>query len=238
MIGVTVTTLPADTNTMRTFTQWLAGCCTLDACVLDIGAGYDRNRVDAAVRPLVSRLVGIDPSEGVLNNSALHERHQVGVEEFVRRDDRRFDVVFTAWVLEHVDDPPVFFAACRHLLKPGGALLAITPNLWHYFGLTTKVASTLGLEDWLLARIIGVEHRTEYHFPTRYRANSIHAITRALDKAGFDAVEFRCCDAPVDYDYIVPQPLRWVPRLYSNVVYRLKLPWCMGRIMFCASVSS
>lgn len=236
MLRTAITTLPASANTMLAFTEWVAEYCTLPALALDIGAGYDRNHVDAALRPLVSCLVGIDPSENILKNPALHERHQVRLEDFVRQDQRQFDVIVAAWVLEHICDPGEFFGACRRVLRPGGTLFAVTPNLWHYFGLTAKVTSRLGLEDPLLTRIIGSEHRAEYHFATRYRSNSVRAITRALDKAGFDSVEFRCCDAPVDYHYVIPQPLRWFPRLYSRFVYRWQLRSCMGRIMFRAGV--
>ena len=42
--------------------------------------------------------------------------------------DRAFDVVTPGHVLEHVSDPVAFLRQCRRLLRPGGAVLAVTPN--------------------------------------------------------------------------------------------------------------
>jgi SAM-dependent methyltransferase len=227
--------LPAGTDTTRAFGQWIAESCTPDSLVLDVGAGYDRNQVDATVHPLVACLVGVDPSDNILSNPSLHERHHATLKEFAQLDSRQFDIVCASWVLEHVSDPAEFFSECRGLLKPGGELFIITPNLWHYFGLTAKASSALGVEDRMLGKLMGTERKAEYHFPTAYRANSVRAIKRHLGQAGFTRVEFRCCDNPRDYDYIVPSQFRWFPRLYSRLVYQLHAPTYMGRLMFSAS---
>lgn len=232
MLPRTVSALPAKSNSMRMFTEWVARSCTTDTLVLDIGAGYDRNQVDSALQPLVSCLVGIDPSDNILTNPHVDERHQTTLGEFSRLDERRFDVICAAWVLEHVSDPAEFLSTCFRLLKPGGEFFAITPNLHHYFGLATKTSAALGLEDRILGTLMGPDRRAEYHFPTVYRANTIRAIGRLLNEANFASVEFRCCDSPTDYDYVVPEPLRWFPRLYSRAIYRMGLPAYMGRILF------
>jgi SAM-dependent methyltransferase len=235
VLSTSLRTLPSGTDTTRAFREWVAEGCTPDALALDVGAGYDRNQVDATVQPLVACLVGVDPSDNIFSNPFLHERHHVALTEFARLENRRFDIVCAAWVLEHVSDPTEFFSACRGLLKPGGDLFIITPNLWHYFGLTAKASSAVGLEDRILAKLMGTDRKAAYHFPTAYRANSIRSINRFLDEAGFRCVEFRCCDTPRDYDYVVPPRLRWFPRLYSRVAYRLRAPTFMGRLMFRAS---
>lgn len=59
-----------------------------------------------------------------------------------------FDVVLYRYVLHHVayDQPldPVFAEAAR-LLRPGGAVVAIEPNLWHPIGAALAAANRLGL---------------------------------------------------------------------------------------------
>lgn len=230
-LATSVQTLSRDTDTMAAFVDWIAADCASDMVVLDIGAGYDRNQVDAALKPLVARLVGVDPAETIVENPALDERHRMTLEEFARSENRQFDVILASWVLEHLADPGAFFATCRRLLKPGGTFYAITPNLWHYFGLITKTTATLGVDDWILRQLMGAERKDEYHYPTQYRSNSIPALKRALAEAGFQSVEFRCSDNPGNYDYVVPPRLRFVPRLYSRLVYRLGLPVLMGRLM-------
>jgi SAM-dependent methyltransferase len=237
MLSATVHTLPPTTDTMRAFAEWAAKSCTSESLALDVGAGYDLNQVDGLLQPLVRRLVGIDPSENIQANRSLHEGHQTTLEDFAIVERRRFDLIIAAWVLEHVGDPPAFLQSCRSLLKPGGKLLAITPNLHHYFGLATKTAAALGLEDRILDRLLGPSSKAEYHFPTVYRVNTIHSIGRLLDCSGFVSVEFRCCDRPKDYDYVVPQALRWFSSLYSHLVYRLRLPALMGSLMFQATAA-
>jgi SAM-dependent methyltransferase len=47
--------------------------------------------------------------------------------------DASFDAVLSTQVLEHVDDPALYLAECRRVLRPGGRLLLSTHGLmvWH-----------------------------------------------------------------------------------------------------------
>lgn len=236
MILTQLNNLPSTTVENAAFTDWITEYCTADSLVLDIGAGRDRNGIDAKLQPLIKHLVGIDPSAGILANSAVHERYQRSLEDFAQGEHSRFDILLAAWVLEHISDPLAFFTACRRLLKPGGMFFAVTPNMWHYFGLLTKVCARLGIEDWMLDRLVGAERKAEYHFPTTYCINSLHTLKHMLTHTGFQYVEFRCCDIPTSYNYIIPEPLRWFPRLYAHLVYRFHLLSLMGIIMFRAVV--
>lgn len=237
MISKHITIFPATTEINTAFSTWIAEYCTTESYVLDVGAGRDRIHIDAFLQPRVGHLVGVDPSKDILSNPAVDERHCMSIESFAEKEERRFDVLFASKVLEHVGNPKAFFTACRCLLKPGGSFFAATPNLWHYFGLITKFSETVGLEDWLLDRLIGAGNKADYHFPTTYRINSLHAIRRMLEQTGFQCVEFHCFDVPRSYNYVVPKPFRWFPRLYSRVMYRCGLPQFMGTIMFRATAS-
>jgi SAM-dependent methyltransferase len=46
--------------------------------------------------------------------------------------DASYDLVLSTQVLEHVDDPAVYLAECRRILKPGGYLLLTTHGLMFY----------------------------------------------------------------------------------------------------------
>ena len=52
--------------------------------------------------------------------------------------DSTFDVVTMSHVIEHVPDPLALVQECRRILKPGGKLIAVTPNInslgHHHFG--------------------------------------------------------------------------------------------------------
>jgi SAM-dependent methyltransferase len=229
-------TLPASSYVKSAFLDWITEYCTSDAFVLDIGAGKDQNQIDASIQPRVLRLVGIDPSEDILFNPSVHERYHISLENFARGTHEKFDILICSMVLEHVTNPEAFFSACRQLLKPGGIFFAVTPNMWHYFGLATKITSTLKINEWLLDRLIGKQAKEAYHFPTFYRVNSFHTIRNILTCTGFHNVEFRCFDNWIEYRYVLPRQLHWFPRLYSRLVYRFNLNYLMGHIMFRAAV--
>jgi SAM-dependent methyltransferase len=62
--------------------------------------------------------------------------------------DRSFDVVLYRLVLHHIAYHGALapcFAEARRLLRPGGALVAIEPGLWHPVGLGLAAANRLGL---------------------------------------------------------------------------------------------
>ncbi len=229
-----LTLLPASSYVKSAFLDWITEYCTFDSCVLDIGAGKDRNQIDASIQPRVSHLVGIDSSEDILVNSSVHERYHTSIEQFAQETQEKFDILFCTMVLEHITNPDTFFSACRQLLKPGGMFFAVTPNIWHYFGLITKITSTLKINEWLLDRLIGKQAKEAYHFPTFYKVNSVRTMRNILTRTGFDDVEFRCFDNWIEYLYVMPKHVRWFPKLYSRLVYRFNLHSMMGRIMFRA----
>src|SRR3990172_7049603 len=66
------------------------------------------------------------------------------LKQFVKADfcsslplaDNSFDLVTLCWVLEHLEDPESTLKDLVRILKPGGVIAAMTPNLFHpfYFG--------------------------------------------------------------------------------------------------------
>jgi SAM-dependent methyltransferase len=236
MIRTQISSLPPTIDVNAVFPHWIIEHCNQTSRVLEVGAGKDRNGHAALIQPAVGELVGVDPDAAIAENPHLDARYQLSLEEFAREQQTSFDCLYAAFVLEHVAQPAEFLAACRRLLKPGGMLFGLTPNLWHYFGSATRLSASLGIEDWLLERLIGREHKHAYHFPTAYRLNSLRTLRKALQRAGFEEVEFRYCDPPVRFRYVLPGPLRWFPQVYSRIVYALRLRPLMGMMMFRATL--
>lgn len=58
---------------------------------------------------------GLEVSQGTLMDAGLQENS--------------FDVVTMSHVIEHVSDPIELLRACHRVLKPGGKLVAVTPNI-------------------------------------------------------------------------------------------------------------
>jgi SAM-dependent methyltransferase len=235
MIPTQLSILPSNTDVLTEFPKWVIQHCEHTSIVLDVGAGKGRKRTPALIRQKVARLVGVDPDSAIEQNPYLDEYYQASVEDFAKDRGSSFDCLYTFFVLEHIRRPHEFLSACKSLLKPNGMLFVATPNLWHFFGMATALSASLGIEDWLLDRLIGAQRKAAYHFPTAYRLNSIRTIRRALEQSGFREVEFKCFDNPNGYNYLIPKPLRWFPNLYSHLIYMIKVPHIMGLIMFKAT---
>jgi SAM-dependent methyltransferase len=117
--------------------------------VLSVGAGWHPGR--HLFPSPAFRLVAIDTDAtrvaGVLESGRADEAH-VGRAGAVELPAASFDVVLYRLVLHHLvfQGPlnPVFAEAVR-LLRPGGALVAVEPGLWHPVGLGLALANRTGL---------------------------------------------------------------------------------------------
>jgi len=231
----TATTEPPPQDAVRRLARWAARSCPPGGDVLNVGAGAD---LSGSLRPLLlrrPRMVGVDPDPALVGNPHVQERHRMTVEEFAADHAEEFDVVLSVFVLEHVERPEEFARACLRVLRPGGSWFALTLNVQHYFGGTVWALSRLHLAHPVLHLLKGDDVEEEHHFPTRYRFNSQSAVRRHCSAAGFEAVEFRCYDAPDRYEWYLPGALRWFPGAYSRAAYTARLPGLMGHLSFRAT---
>lgn len=223
---------------LRSFARWVAESTPSGGSVVNVGGGCNASGRFPVIRSQADYLVAVDPSARVLGNSDADDRYQLTLEEFAVDHPQRFDVAFAVYVMEHVTDPVAFTEAAFRVLKPGGAFMAITPNKWHYFGFTTWATSRLGLNEWLLRRVLDPHRVDEYHFRTEYRINSIRSTSRHLEHAGFSGVEFRMWDLPRMYRPYLPRQIRGVAPAWSKFSYTLGRPNLMGHLTFKATLKA
>jgi SAM-dependent methyltransferase len=233
-----VRAIPPPPGAVASFARWVAEECPPDARVLNIGAGRNLSGSLSPVGRRAGMLVGVDPDPSISDNTTLDESHCQSMEDYAATGPEPFDLAFSVFVLEHVHDPTAFTHACSRVLRPGGVLMGMTVNMWHYFGLATWAATRAGVADRLLPHLRPRDQVDHYHFATEYRLNTIRAMMRHLENGGFDAVEFRCWDLPSMYEPYLPMPVRGVAGLYNKAVYRLGSPHLMGHITFRATMGS
>ncbi|QIK65749.1 methyltransferase domain-containing protein [Nocardioides sp. HDW12B] len=233
-IPATVVVTPPPQRPVRAFARWVAQSTPPGADVLNIGGGCNRSGALPGVRRRAGRVVSVDPSARVDLDTVADERHRMTLEQFAPDHPESFDVAFAVYVLEHVADPAAFAEAAARVLRPGGCLLALTLNRWHYFGLTTWATSRLGVDEWLLRRVRDPEVVQEYHVPTEYRMNSIGSVAHRLEDAGFSRVELRMWDLPRLYEPYLPPPLKGVATAWNRAAYTLDHPALMGHLMLRA----
>jgi SAM-dependent methyltransferase len=234
-VAVDAERLSPHTEQFDELLRWMDAAAPGQIDVLDVGGGGGFYDFPEAVRGRARRMVGVDPDPGVLERPWLDEAHQQLVEEYAplasaRRE--RFDMALCVYVMEHVEAPGPFLEAVHSLLRPGGSCFGVTPNLLHYFGLASAIASRAGVEERVLHLVRSSELIEAYHSPVRYRCNTVHRLRSTALDAGFQRAEFRVLEQAGMFETYFPPALRWWPRGYSRVVNRWSQPKWFGTLLF------
>ena len=164
--------------------------------VLDFGCGRGCYGEDPVVLRRQLRILqgkcayvaGADIGEDATQNPYLDEVRLFRPGAGVPYEDASFDVLLADCVVEHLPDPDAFFREARRLLKPGGHLCIRTSNVLSYFGLAALLVPASRRER-VLQRA-RPDRKDEDSFPTLYRCNTVFAIRRALNAAGFSGMAF------------------------------------------------
>jgi ubiquinone/menaquinone biosynthesis C-methylase UbiE len=152
--------------------------------LLDVGCG--RGGVVEQVAGEKIALTGIDPDRRSLAEHRLPPKRidrAVARLEAIPFPAGTFDLVISSWVLEHLTEPQAAWNEIGRVLRPGGHLVILTPNLRHpVTWLNQILARSKSLQGALVPRLYG---RAEGDaFPVRYRANSVPRLERLAARAG------------------------------------------------------
>lgn len=144
--------------------------------VLDAGCGWRRGCTCAA--PLEEiYIMGIDIDPKVHENPRCNETMVCDLSKRLPLPDASFDIVHCRWVIEHIENPMETFREFARILKPGGYVLVLTPNIFHYAMIAARITPYWFHLWWLRSR-------DGEHFPTYYRANSKHKLHHLCEEAG------------------------------------------------------
>jgi len=149
-----------------------------NATVLDAGCGFSNMLVDEYNK--VKRVIGVDVSEEFLEkNEVLDEKIVANLESIPQIEDNSIDLIISSWVLEHIENPDKVFSEFNRVLKKGGKVIFITPNVWNYVVILNRL-----IPEKVRFRIVGRlnENLVTDPMPAFYRANSVKAI-KNLTKA-------------------------------------------------------
>ena len=149
------------------------------ARMLDAGCGrYLRHCRDFAG---IANVVGVDLENSFETDNRCPPfavRADVGALPF---PSEYFDMVISRSVVEHLENPAQVFREFFRVLRPGGKVVIITPNLYDYVSLIAAV-TPYRLHRSLVSRIFQVPE--DDVFPTLYRANTMSALRKAMTAAG------------------------------------------------------
>ncbi len=97
--------------------------------LLEVGCGNGRRLM--SLRALGWQTLGqeVDTISAELAEENYNLEVKLGLLENLGIAEETFDAVIMNHVIEHVTDPKKIMGSCRKLLKPGGQLIVVTPNL-------------------------------------------------------------------------------------------------------------
>ncbi|WP_421729117.1 class I SAM-dependent methyltransferase [Brevundimonas sp.] len=152
--------------------------------VLDFGAGrgaqgeneWPAKRKLLTLKGKVQWVAGVDVDPVVLSNPLLDEAHVFDPDKGLPFADESFDLIYSDWVIEHVDDVERFSSEVHRVLKPGGWFFGRTPNKLGLIALSaTLVPNSLHKR---VLKTLQPERESKDVFPTRYRLNTPSAVRR------------------------------------------------------------
>lgn len=155
-----------------------------DTKILDIGCGY-RNVMKTAYSK-TNKTYGIDPNKKALAKNKIIKNKIVCQAENLPFPDNFFDLVVSAWVLEHLENPSVVFKEIYRVLKPRGKVIFLTPNAWNYTIWMIRMTPAK-FHAFFARKLYGIQKHDI--FPKFYKINSVKRINQTLKPIGFKKVK-------------------------------------------------
>ena len=160
-----------------------------DSVALHAGCGRDDS---IGLRSRARMTIGVDLSKWILLNLDV-DSAVVGDICRLPLEDECVDIVASKYVLEHLRYPGVFIQEASRVLKPGGRLVVLTPNLRHYAGLATHLAPHR-VQRWFVHKAL--HGNPNEVFPTFYRANTAHRLRTLATQARLIKDELTVLEGP------------------------------------------
>lgn len=148
-----------------------------DSRVLNLGAGPATGNPICSLKGEVAEVVGADIDATVLSNEEVDSATIIDGSRLPFPDES-FDLVFSDYVVEHVEHPWTFLCEVHRVLKVGSSFFFRTPNIYHYVAIISRTTPHV-FHEAVANRVRGLSADAYDPFPTFYRLNSRAAIRAA-----------------------------------------------------------
>ena len=163
------------------FEQRFRSLVRQDEWVLDAGCATGKFFATRRSNTNNYRVMGLDALHSVSQNSYVDFR-VCGDVNALPFADNSFHVIYTRWLVEHLQRPALAFREFYRVLKADGRLVLFTTNLLHYYGAAAKLTPHW-FHLWFNQKVRGFSD--DDIFPTYYRANTRSQLDKLLLNAGF-----------------------------------------------------
>jgi SAM-dependent methyltransferase len=185
--------------------------------LLDVGAGFGY-LADAATERFAERWV-VELSEEAARRVSPRHRVVVGSFESAALPERYFDVVSLQDCLEHLPEPASALEKIRRLLRPGGALFAVTPNVGSWLARVQR-------GNWVSLK-----------FPEHVVLYSRATLARALESNGFRVESMTPAGQYARLDFLAARVARGHPKLAAALERAARRAGGAGRRVYVPSGS-
>ena len=176
--------------------------------ILELGAGTGQFEESRENRE--AKVWGIDLDERVKENTNVDVPIIASLENY-EVPAEHFSLACSKFVFEHISDPiPVLNLAYKSL-KPGGKLIIVTVNKWHYAAILSRILPEKIIEKF-------VNRDEEDIFPTLYRFNCPFSIGKIVEASDFGVsadVKIEMCERHLYTNFFIT---RWLSKCYSAIV--------------------
>lgn len=155
-----------------------------DTRILDVGCGH--SDLLKQVHNKTLHTYGIDPDKKALGKNKFIKNKVVGSADNLPFQNNFFDLVISSWVLEHLENPGKVFQGIYRVLRPGGKVIFLTPNVWNY-NVWFIMLIPNKLHNYFTRKLYGRQENDTY--PVRYKINSVRKINKTLLPIGFKKIQ-------------------------------------------------
>ncbi len=143
--------------------------------LLDLGCGHSDFMKE--VYNKTKHIYGIDSDEEAIEKNTTIKNKIVGFADKMPFADNFFDLIILTWVIEHLNNPHQIFKEAHRVLKPGGKIIFLTPNVWNYNVWIIRVIPNIFHKP-LVSYFYNRQENDTY--PKKYKLNSIGKIDKIL----------------------------------------------------------
>ena len=179
------------------FYKWLRSFIQPHFTTINVGAGMSSDNKIRSLKGEVDKVYGVDIDREVLNNNDLDEAIVISGSK-LPFPDNTFDLAWSDYVLEHIEDPEIFMKEIFRILKPGASFFFRTPNKNHYVSLIARMTPHW-FHELAANRARGLTDKAHDPYQTYHRLNSQNDISKYSDMTGFRTKELRHVEAEPSY---------------------------------------
>lgn len=197
--------------------------------VLDFGAGRGEQIIDNEIeyrrklfdpRGRCAHVEGCDVDAAVLGNPYLDHAKLIRVGEPLPYEDNSFDIVYSRFVYEHIENPRFVAQELLRVAKPGGTIAALTPNKLGYISFfASAVPNRLHVRA---LKLIQPNRKAVDVFPTVYRMNTRKAVRESFGDQAEVFVQYLSGEPAYHLGHpLLYRIFMWVHRLLPAVMQPL-----------------